>query len=628
MALLYVDKIREQVDTSIISKHAVESWENLATIDFSFYCEYVHRRLYFPAAHTRYMCSKLEAVERGEIKRIMFLLPPRHGKSMTVSETFPSWFLGKNPHKRVIEVSYGDKLAQRFGRLNKQKVSEFGDDLFKIKLPEWGVGTQSTTDWGLSVWDKETEKYVQSRGGMLSSGIGGSITGEGASLLIIDDPIKNREEADSQVYRDKIWGEYQNTLLTRLTPDGAIVLIVTRWHEDDIVGRILDKEKDWEVVCFPCVAELDKDILTGEYVLDPLGREEGELLWPEFGFDAKWAEATKERVGPRVWLSLFQQKPTAAMGTRYQRSWWQFYKELPVYDVKIQSWDTGLKQGAENDPSNCQTWARCKNGYYLIDRWNEKVGFPELVMQMKAKYAQHNFPEAPVNVVYVEEATSGYQAMQTIKRDTNIPVITVPTKNTSKEARADSISGLIEAGKCFLPDPYYHKLPWVSEFLDQWSSFPLAAHDEDVDVTSQALIKLKSMSGTLIHTSDEVREPQKTEVVVDASGRVVYIEKAEPEDGNDAGHNGDGNGAGKDRYSEVAVRFGYFSNKDLSSQDYLLNTCKEQQFVPMRCLRVGSEVMHCVREGNDPCTSCSATSDMRDECGGRKKQIAVNGRRR
>lgn len=609
---------KEAVESGLLTEDMQEYWRELARVSYAFYCEYAHRGSYTPAKHTKLICDKLEAVERGEIKRVMFMMPPRHSKSMTCSETFPSWFLGKNPERRVIEISYGDMLAKRFGRLNKQKIVECGEELFGVIMPRWGLGmghTASATDWGLQWTPENLIKHDgrEPRGGMISRGIGGAITGEGASLMLIDDPIKNREEADSEVYRNRIWDEYQNTLLTRLAPDGAIILILTRWHEDDLAGRILQQEKDWDVVCLPCIAEELRDKKTGEVIPDILGREEGQALWPEYGFDEAWATDKKDKVGSRVWLSLYQQKPTAAVGTRYQRGWWQFYKELPEYDIKVQSWDTGLKKGVDNDPSNCQTWVRCKNGYYLVDRWNNKVDFPTLVNMMKALYAKHNLDSNPVNIVYVEEATSGYQAMQTLKNDTQIPMITIPPKS-SKESRADAVSPLIEAGKVFLPDPYWHStekgvdMAWVSDFLDEWSSFPLAAHDEDVDVASLALNKLQVMSGSMIHTSDQYREEPDREIIRDQFGDIVHVETKEGTNGN--GHKDEE----QIRYQELVRRHDYFDEPYKAQEDFLLETSKEQGYLPIRCLLAGYIAMDLLRARVDPCSQCDGN---REVCGGR-----------
>ena len=212
------------------------------------------------AKHLDLLCDYLEQVDLGEIERLIITMPPRHGKSMTVTESFPSWFIGRNPERRVIEVSYGAELAKRFGRSNRRKIEEFGADIFDITIAR---DNATLTNWSIEGHS----------GGMISAGIGGSITGQGADLLVIDDPIKNRKEAESLTYRESIWAEWQDTLSSRLHPGGRVVIIMTRWHEDDLVGRLLKQDNTWRLINLPALAE-DNDIL---------GREEGQALWPEHG---------------------------------------------------------------------------------------------------------------------------------------------------------------------------------------------------------------------------------------------------------------------------------------------------------------------------------------------------------
>ena len=169
--------------------------------------------MYIPARHLAFIAKRLDAIECGMLKRLMVFLPPRHSKSMTISETFPSWFIGKNPERRVIEVSYGDSLARRFGRLNRQKIEEFGPELFGVEVSQ---GNASVTNWGIK----------GHHGGMLSAGIGAGITGMGADLMVVDDVVKNRQEANSLTYRDMVWSEWQSTLLTRLQPGGAVIIVL------------------------------------------------------------------------------------------------------------------------------------------------------------------------------------------------------------------------------------------------------------------------------------------------------------------------------------------------------------------------------------------------------------------
>lgn len=440
-----------------------KSWIKLAKIDYSFYCEYTHRGIWKTAKHLELICGKLEEVEKGNIKKLMIFMPPRHGKSMSVTETFPSYYIGKKPSRRVIEVSYGGDLAQKFGRANRQKVEQYGKDIFDIEI---AYGNASNTNWGIE----------GHRGGMISSGIGGSITGEGADLMLIDDPIKNREEADSITYREKLWAEWQNTLLTRLHPDGAIIIILTRWHEDDLAGRILSQEgSEWDVLSLPAEAD-DNDIL---------GRTEGDPLWPEHGFDLEWLKKKKREVGTRTFTSLYQQKPSPSEGSLFNRSWWKFYKVLPSrFDEVIQSWDCTFKDGAANDYVVGQVWGKVGADKYLIDQTRGQF---DIVATMSAiRTLSYKHPTASLKLI--EDKANGPAVISMLKRE--ISGIVAVNPEGGKEVRAQAVTPDIEAGNVYLPDPSI--CSWTHDFIEECSNFPNGKNDDQVDSMTQALNRLNS----------------------------------------------------------------------------------------------------------------------------------------
>ncbi len=388
----------------------------------------------------------------------MLFLPPRHSKSMTVTETFPSYFIGKLPSRRVIEVSYGDRLARKFGRANRDKIGDFGQELFNIRLSDTQYGS---TDWGL----------LGHRGGMLSAGIGGSITGEGADLLVIDDPIKNKQEAESEAYREMLWNEWKNTLATRLQADGAVIGILTRWHEDDWAGRVLKEEPDkWTVVSLPAIAELN----------DALGRLEGETLWPEGGFNAGWAKETKKTVGSKTWESLYQQKPSLVKGLLFKREWWQYFRLAPKrYYRKVQSWDTAFKKGQDNDYSVGGTWIETNHGHFLKQVWRDKLQYPDLKRQIISLYDK----EKPrPDYVLVEDKASGQSLLQELQRTTTLPLVGY-MPDADKVVRANTASPMVESGNVYLMEG----AEWVSDYIDEMAAFPSAAHDDQVDMTTQYL---------------------------------------------------------------------------------------------------------------------------------------------
>lgn len=386
---------------------------------------------------------------------------------MTVTESFPSWYIMRNPNKRVITTAYSDKLARKFGQRNKEKINEYGKELFDVSLKR---DKSSKANWELD----------GSQGGMISSGITGGITGEGANLMIIDDPFKNREQADSPTYRDKVWAEWQDTLSTRLSPDGAVILIMTRWHHDDLAGRLLKKESEkWDVVKLPAEAE-------GKDLLD---RDIGEPLWPSFGFDKEWLDEKKEEVGSRTWNALYQQRPSAQQGDIFKREWWNYYETVPKQlDEVVQSWDTNFK--GKQGTSYCvgQVWAKKGANKYLIDQYRDRMDFPELIRAIQR--LTNKYPDA--NAKLIEEKANGSAVIQTL-RDKVSGLIAV-NPDSSKESRANSISPQIEAGNVYLPQPQLHT--WVEGFIEEHANFPNGEYDDQVDCCTQALDRLEDSSGS------------------------------------------------------------------------------------------------------------------------------------
>ncbi len=310
------------------------------------------------ASHHKLIISKLEAVERGEISRLMVLLPPRHGKSLTSSDFFPAWYVGKHPDHDVIFATYGQTLSDDFGRKVRNHLI---DPMHQAIFP----------DCRLSEDLAAAHRFSLTHGGTYYAvGRGGALTGRGAHLLLLDDPLKDHEEANSETIRRTLHDWYSSVAYTRLMPGGAIVLIQTRWHEDDLAGRLLRESRgdDWDVLNLPAIAEHD-DVF----------RKEGEALWSE-QFPLRELERIRSAIGSRAWTSLYQQRPAAAGGVIFKRDWWQYYRPPLTQSINqiVQSWDTAFKRGTENDFSICTTWAVCENGYYLLHLWRDRVEFPEL----------------------------------------------------------------------------------------------------------------------------------------------------------------------------------------------------------------------------------------------------------
>jgi predicted phage terminase large subunit-like protein len=461
--------------------------KEIARRSYADYVEYVHEGRWIPSKHLLFICESIEKVLSGEIKRLIISLPPQHGKSQTITETLPSYYLGKNPTKRVIEASYGDDLARRFGRRNKQKIEQFGYDLFNIQLSKT---SSSDTEF-------EIEGF---KGSMISRGIMSGITGQPADLIIIDDPIKNKLEANSQTYRDRLWEEWLNSLNTRLSANGAVILIQTRWHEDDLAGRLLTYEKDkWTYINIPCEAEED----------DILGREIGQALFPEIGKDDEWLKEFKKsytsQEGSMTWNALFQGRPTAQEGNLIKRSWFRYYTEMPNVAHKVLSVDATFKDGDNNDFVAIQVWGKVNEDYYLIDRIKEHMDFPTTLQAVKNIQAKHH-----CNSILIEDKANGSAIISMLQKQMAgvIPI----NPEGGKVARVNAISPIIESGHVYIPE-----WEWTNDFINECVSFPNAIHDDEVDSMSQALNRLKTVNATIyIPTEHELMAQRRYEETVES----------------------------------------------------------------------------------------------------------------
>jgi predicted phage terminase large subunit-like protein len=409
------------------------------------------------------LCNALEAVERGELDRLMVFMPPRHGKSEVCSKKFPAWYEGRNPDKEIILSSYAADLAYDFSRIARDTLRERGTEL-------WGVKVSSDSS-AVGRWGIEGK-----RGGCVAAGVGGPITGRGAHVGIIDDPFKNAEEAASQTIRDKVWEWYRSTFRTRLAPGGAIVLVMTRWHEDDLAGRLIAEMQaggeQWVII------EMQAEAEEG----DPLGRAIGETLWPEHGFDKAWAEATKVAVGSYFWQALYQQRPSPPEGEMLKRGWWKYYKAIPndLQEI-IQSWDMTFKDSDGSDYVTGGVWGRKGADKYLLDQVRGRMDFPATLAAVRALTAK--WPRARAKLV--EDKANGPAVIAMLKRE--IPGLIAVEPQGSKVARVAAVSPDVEAGNVYLPDPTI--APWVNDFVEECAAFPNGKHDDQVDQMSQALLR-------------------------------------------------------------------------------------------------------------------------------------------
>lgn len=414
---------------------------------------------YQTAEHIRILCEALERAVTTPNSRLIVTMPPRHSKSVHVSETLPAYVLGRFPDKRIIAASHTASLAYTFSRRVRNKIGD----------PRWPFpGVAVADDKGaVQAWD-----IAGTRGGYIAVGVGGSPVGHGADVISIDDPIRSAADADSQTVRDALWEWYQGTLRTRLQPGGSIIITATRWHTDDLTGRLLDAEKhggeQWEHLHMPAISD------------------DGHALWPGY-WTVDALEKIRQSVGTRVWESQYQGRPVAQEGGILKRHWFPTYQHRPYNAAIIQSWDTAFKDGVSNDYSVCSTIAYTNVGRYLLDVYRERLEFPDLERMVAQKFGQWR-PEA----VLVEDKASGQSLIQTLRRENarvvpheamNIIPITVPNVRDWKIVRVNELSPMIEAGRVHIPEA----ASWLEDALHELTSFPLAAHDDIVDSVMQGL---------------------------------------------------------------------------------------------------------------------------------------------
>jgi predicted phage terminase large subunit-like protein len=398
---------------------------------------------YQRAAHHELIAEKLEAVERGEIDRLMIFMPPRHGKSELASKRFPAWCLGRNPKRQIIAASYNSDLANDFGRNVRNIIAE----------PEFGQVFNGVT---LAPDSQAANRMNTNKGGTyVAAGVGTAVTGRGADIALIDDPFKDREEADSERRRETVWDWYRSTLYTRLMPGGAIVLIQTRWHEDDLAGRLLEQERDqWDVLELPA-----------------LHPERG-ALWPEW-YDETALLRIKETIGPREWSALYQQQPQPDEGTFFQRDWFKSWETLPTCRYYITS-DFAVTDGG-GDYTVLTVWGIASNGdLYRVEQWKGQTASDVWIERMLDLVARWKplccFGESGV----IQKAVGPILARRSRERGVYSRWEWLPSVS-DKPTRARSFQALAASGRV-----HFERGADLSEFL----VFPAGKFDDEVDVAS------------------------------------------------------------------------------------------------------------------------------------------------
>jgi len=427
--------------------------------------------------------AALVDVAEGRCDRLMICLPPQEGKTTRVTQITPLWMLIRNPDMPIAIVSYAEDLAEDFGRAIRNMIVENSGDEDTLDL-----GLRIAPDNGAARrWRIDGHK-----GGVRSVGITGGLTGRPAHALFIDDPIANQQQADSAAHRKMVWDWFQTVGSTRLAPGAPVVLVQTRWHEDDLAGKLLKAEDGhrWRVISIP--AQADHDPAKGQ--ADRLGRRPGEWLESARGRTAEQWEQIKVQVGERGFQALYQGRPAKPGGVILKRAWWSFYDTpravtrtdgtmwVPGPGRLVTSWDMAFKGTDTSDFVCGQVWEVDGVNAYLLDQVHGRMSFVQTLAAFVA--LARKWPQA--NAHYIEDKANGPAVMSMLRGQ--VPGLLPVEPRGSKSARAHAVAPLVQSRNVHLPDPLI--APWVSGLLAETDAFPHGANDDQVDALTQAVSEL------------------------------------------------------------------------------------------------------------------------------------------
>jgi predicted phage terminase large subunit-like protein len=446
------------------------------------YTRYVH------APHLELVDEALmrvvEYIETGGTSGTQFLvieMPPRHGKSFSVSQFLPAWFLGRNPDKRVMLTGYQAELVTKFGRRVRNMIYT---TRFRETFPHTRVSKESSAAHSFEIIDSDGE------GGLEALGILGGATGKGAHLLICDDLIRGRKDAESETVRNSVWDAFTNDIYSRLEPGGAVIVMGTRWHEDDPIGRIKNQFENVECITIPALIETEE-----QAARDPLGRKVGEALWPA-RYNADTLSLIRTRMGEYGWSSLYQQSPTPAGGNLFKRDWFALRvssHDLPRIIRRVRFWDLAMSEKTSADYTAGILLAEGEDGHiYVEDVKRDMVDWGNLPEWMATVMLQ----DGPNVAQGIEEAgymSKAIQALNIDKRLRGYQIWGYP-KDRDKYTNALPFVAHCASGVVHLV-----KAHWNESFVGELCAFPLGAYDDQVDAVAGAW-------GMLAGGGDEVAE--------------------------------------------------------------------------------------------------------------------------
>jgi predicted phage terminase large subunit-like protein len=453
-----------------------KEYRTLLRLDFYAFIERCFRQLnpqtsFLPNYHLEVMAAKLEACRQGKIRRLIINVPPRHLKSISGSIALPAWILGHQPSAQIVCVSYAQDLADKLAR-----------DCRAVMTSNWYRATFPTR---LSAQKQAVQEFVTTAHGYrLATSVGGVLTGRGADLIIIDDPLKP-EEALSESQRRTVNEWYDNTLSSRLNDKrtGAIILIMQRLHEDDLTGHVAAQE-DWRTLSFPAIAEQSEEhIIETVFGFRCFSRQAGEVLHPAREPRAI-LDQLRRTLGEYHFAGQYQQAPAPLGGGMIKAAWFRRYTpaELPQhFDQIVQSWDTANKVSELSDYSVCTTWGIKDRHLYLLHVLRQRLDYPDLKRAVREQWQLHR-----ASVVLIEDKASGTQLIQELVKE-ELSAVTSYNPEHDKLMRLYAQAAMIENGFVLLPQD----APWLPEYLHELTVFPHGKYDDQADSTSQALTWFK-----------------------------------------------------------------------------------------------------------------------------------------
>ena len=417
------------------------------------------------------LTKQLQKIIDDQCKRLIIQVPPRHGKSFLSSKLFPAAYLLAHPDRHVGLISYSAELAEGFSRSARDYYKNAGGLFDQYK--------QAVNDWG-----------TQGGGGLWAAGVGGAITGRSGHLLIIDDPVKNREDADSPRVMEKLWDWYTSTLYTRLEPQvGAIVVIQTRWSENDLIGRLIESEmnvtekgrENWTILDLPAISEDQgsRPVLPEHCeIITDWREEQGLPLCPQ-RYDIDELERIREAIGTRDFAALYQQRPAPDGGNMFDPSWWQYYDYstvMPEFQRLMLSVDCTFTNANTSDYVVGSVVGQSGNSFYVLDMSRERLDIMGTISMISRMHKRH-----ALSGTIIELAASGYAAYQMLSK--KIPGLIGFKPEKSKVARAAGIVPVVEAGNVYLPA----SATWLDSYINEFSLFPAAKNDDIVDSIAMAI---------------------------------------------------------------------------------------------------------------------------------------------